>query len=61
MFGFLKWFKKQPIVTAFCMKCKGIRNMKNARKVHLKNGRVAQAGQCEKCDSKVSRIGGLVA
>jgi hypothetical protein len=66
MFEFLNWLKKpfvrrMPSITAFCMKCRGIRNMKNAREVQLKNGRVAQAGRCEKCDSKVSRIGGLAA
>jgi len=42
---------------AYCMKCRSKREMKNARAVKMKNGRVATQGVCPKCGIKMFRIG----
>lgn len=40
----------------YCIKCKDKVELKNTRTVYFKNGVPAEAGQCTRCDSKVSRI-----
>jgi len=42
----------------YCVKCKKKREMKNAKKVKLKNGRPATKGECPTCTTKMFRIGG---
>ena len=36
-------------VEAYCVKCKAKREIKDAKKVVLKNGRPAAKGSCPKC------------
>ena len=43
---------------AYCVKCKAKREIKDAQKVTLKNGKPATKGTCPKCGTKVFRIGG---
>lgn len=45
------------MVEAWCMKCKAKREMKNAAKVTMKNGRPAMKGICSKCGTKMFKIG----
>ena len=45
------------MVEAWCMKCKAKREMKNAAKVTMKNGRPAMSGVCSKCGTKMFKIG----
>ena len=45
------------MATAYCMKCRQKREIKNARPVTLKNGRPAVQGVCPVCGTKVFRIG----
>ncbi len=42
---------------AYCMKCRTKREIKNAAKVTLKNGRPATQGTCPVCGTKLTRIG----
>jgi len=42
----------------YCVKCKAKREMKDAQKVTLKNGKPATKGVCPKCGTKMFRIGG---
>jgi hypothetical protein len=42
---------------AFCFKCRQKREIKNPKKVTLKNGRPATQGVCPVCGTKVFRIG----
>ncbi|HIH02260.1 TPA: hypothetical protein HA259_09415 [Thermoplasmata archaeon] len=46
------------LVKAYCVKCKKSVEMKDAKKVKLKNGKPATKGSCPKCGTKVFRIGG---
>ena len=41
----------------YCLKCRTKREMKNATKVTLKNGRPATQGVCPVCGTKITRIG----
>ncbi len=45
------------MATAYCMKCRQKREMKNPKVVTLKNGRPAVQGVCPVCGTKVFRIG----
>ncbi len=45
------------MATAYCMKCRQKREIKNARSVVLKNGRPAIQGVCPVCGTKIFRIG----
>jgi len=40
---------------AYCMKCRAKREMKNARSVTMKNGRLATEGVCLRCGTNVFR------
>ena len=42
---------------AYCLKCRTAREMKNAEKVTMKNGKPATKGTCPKCGNSVFRIG----
>ena len=42
---------------AYCLKCKGQKEVKNPIEKILKNGRPATEGNCGECGSKVFRIG----
>lgn len=46
------------MVTAYCVKCKKKRDIKNPQKVKLKNGKPATKGTCPVCGTKVFKIGG---
>ena len=41
---------------AYCVKCKSKREMENAAKVTMKNGRAAMKGKCPKCGTGMFRI-----
>jgi hypothetical protein len=45
------------MVEAWCMKCKSKREMNNAKKVTMKNGRPAMSGVCSECGTKMFKIG----
>jgi hypothetical protein len=45
------------MVQAYCVKDRQKVEMKDAKKVTLKNGRTAWQGICPKCGNKVFRIG----
>ena len=45
------------MVEAYCMKCKGKVEMKDAKKITMKNGKPATQGSCPKCGTKVFKIG----
>ncbi|VVB59759.1 Uncharacterised protein [uncultured archaeon] len=46
------------MVDGYCVKCKAKREMKDAKKVTLKNGKPATSGICPKCGTKMFKIGG---
>ena len=41
----------------YCVKCKSKREMQDAKKVTMKNGRPATQGICGVCGTKMIRIG----
>ncbi len=43
---------------AYCVKCKGKKDMKNEQEVTMKNGRNAMKGECPDCGTKMFKIGG---
>ena len=45
------------IMLAYCVKCKSKQEMKNAKKVTMKNGRPATKGVCPVCGTGMYRIG----
>ena len=42
---------------AYCFKCRAKREIKNPKRVTLKNGKPATRGICSVCGTKVFRIG----
>ncbi len=42
---------------AYCFKCRAKKEIRNPKKVTLKNGLAATKGVCPSCGTKVSRIG----
>lgn len=44
-------------VTAYCVKCREKRVMKDRESVTLKNGKPASKGTCPTCGTKMFRIG----
>jgi hypothetical protein len=42
----------------YCMKCRTKVEIKDAKKITMKNGKPATQGACPKCGTKVFRIGG---
>jgi len=45
------------MTTAYCVKCKAKREIKNPKNVTMKNKKPAISGTCPKCSTKVFRIG----
>lgn len=41
---------------AYCVKCKGMKTMKDPQKVQMKNGRPAMKGTCPDCGTGLYRI-----
>lgn len=46
------------MVQAYCVKCRAKREMKDPKKVTLKNGKPATKGSCPVCGTGMFRIGG---
>ncbi len=44
-------------MSAYCVKCKQKREMKNPQKVTMKNGKPAMKGTCPVCGTGMYRIG----
>lgn len=44
------------IVEAYCVKCKASKEMQDAQKVTMKNGRPAMKGKCPDCGTGLYRI-----
>jgi Domain of unknown function (DUF5679) len=44
--------------TAYCVRCKAKREMKNPKSITMKNGKKATQGTCPVCGTKMFRIGG---
>ncbi|MCD6390918.1 MAG: hypothetical protein J7L92_02835 [Dehalococcoidia bacterium] len=42
---------------AYCMKCRAKREMKDTRRITMKNGRPATRGVCSVCGTKMFKIG----
>jgi len=42
---------------AYCVKCKGKKDMKDPQQVTMKNGKPAVSGSCPDCGTKMFRIG----
>ncbi|HLA47457.1 MAG TPA: DUF5679 domain-containing protein [Thermoplasmata archaeon] len=45
------------MVQAYCVKCRAKRDMKDAKRVTLKNGKPAMRGKCPVCGTTLFRIG----
>jgi len=45
------------MATAYCVKCKEKREIKDAMQVTMKNGRPATQGVCPVCGTKIFKIG----
>ncbi len=45
------------IMDGYCVKCRAKRTMKNSKSVIMKNGRPAQKGICDTCDTTMFKIG----
>lgn len=43
--------------TAYCVKCKEKREIKDAKEIQMKNGKPAVEGSCPVCGTKVFKIG----
>jgi uncharacterized Zn finger protein (UPF0148 family) len=43
--------------TAYCVKCRAKREIKDPETVTMKNGKKAQAGTCPACGTRLFRIG----
>jgi hypothetical protein len=41
----------------YCMKCRGEREIKQAKTVVMKNGRPATVGNCSSCGTRMYRLG----
>jgi len=41
---------------AYCVKCKAKREMQDAQKTTMKNGRAAMKGKCPECGTSLFRI-----
>lgn len=46
------------MTTAYCVKCRQKRTIKNPKAITMKNGRKATKGTCPECGTNVFRIGG---
>ena len=41
----------------YCVKCRGKKEIKNAKSITMKNGKPATQGVCPTCNTKIFRIG----
>ncbi|HAM41822.1 MAG TPA: hypothetical protein DDX89_02910 [Candidatus Omnitrophica bacterium] len=48
--------KQGGLMEAYCVKCKAKKEMKDAQKVKMKNGRPAMKGRCPDCGTGLYRI-----
>ncbi len=48
---------EQQAISAYCVKCRTKRDMKDPESVTLKNGKPATKGICPTCGTKMFRIG----
>ncbi len=48
---------EQQAISAYCVKCRTKRDMKDPQGVTLKNGKPATKGICPECGTKMFRIG----
>ncbi len=46
------------MTSAYCVKCKTLREIRNPQNITMKNGRKAVTGSCPICGTKLFRIGG---
>lgn len=46
------------MVTAYCVKCRAKREIKDPTQITMKNGKKATQGTCPNCGTKMFRIGG---
>ncbi|AIC16779.1 hypothetical protein NVIE_025100 [Nitrososphaera viennensis EN76] len=49
---------RTALMEAYCVKCKAKREMKDPKKITMKNGKPATQGTCPKCGTKMFKIGG---
>ena len=49
-------FEEVSVLDAYCVKCKAKKEMKDAQKVTMKNGRPAMKGKCPTCGTGMYRI-----
>jgi len=49
-------YQKRRRMDAYCVKCKASKEMKDAKKVTMKNGRPAMKGKCPDCGTGLYRI-----
>ena len=49
--------KKEVTMQAYCVKCRSKREMKDAKRITMKNGKPATQGVCPVCGTKMFRIG----
>jgi len=56
-YGELQLYSGGISMTAYCMKCRAKKEMKNPKKVIMKNGKPATQGACPKRGTKMFRIG----
>jgi len=49
--------KEEVQMQAYCMKCRAKREMKDAKRITMKNGKPATQGVCPVCGTKMFRIG----
>jgi hypothetical protein len=57
LYLFVENIKKEYSMQAYCVKCKGKKEMKNAKSITMKNGKPATQGVCPTCGTKMFRIG----
>ena len=55
MLNFIK--PSYDLMDGYCVKCRAKRTMKNSKSVTMKNGRPAQKGICDTCNTVMFKIG----
>lgn len=54
----LKIMEVKSMVEAYCMKCRSKCEMKDPKRITMKNGKPATQGACPTCNTKLFKIGG---
>jgi len=49
--------REVDLMQAYCVKCRAKREMRDAKRITMKNGRPATQGVCPTCGTKMFRIG----